>query len=366
VTARKFRFETVPVTGDQGSARTPFVFYDGYYLQVVWSEDRGPGPDLYIQSFDSDGKPVGHSRRITESRRSRRPVVQQIDDAFMIAWTDRVDGVPEVMAAGLNPQGGELLSAVNVSNDNLRASHSPRLTEHDGKPVLIYKERIKDAPIHRMVLAELDLQGRPEGEPLTFQEIIAVPYNPAAASTGRVIMIASNSFSSGKWSLAFTSIRSLKKTPDIPQLIETEASLWAPSIAWLGEDFLVAYRSNGGMVPVIDIARVYYNEDDELVSEIANASNGDDFVSDPTIVTEGDSVVVLYRAERSGMVYLVGIPVGSDYVPGQMQTLAEGIGLGDPLSAVLVGGNLCVAWETLAEGIGSVSVGCFEAPGGGW
>ena len=367
MTARKFLFEPVTVAGDQGSARTPFVFHDGYYLQVVWSEDRGSGPDLYIQSFDSDGKAVGHSRRVTESHQARRPVVLQIDDAFIIAWTDRVDGMLEVMAAGLNPRGGELLSAVNVSNDNSRPSHSPRLAEHGGKPVLVYKERLTDviSTVHRMNIAALDLQGRPEGEPQPFWQIGYVPYNPAVATSGRTLMIASNTFSSGKWSLGFSQILSLKILPEQPDPIETEASLWAPSVAPIGESFLVAYRNNGGVVPGIDIARIYYDEDDELVSDITNASHGDDFVSGPTIATRGDSVVVLYRAERSSTWYLVGIPVGSNCVPGQMETLEEGIGLGDPVSAVLIDGNLCVAWETVVEGVGSVRVGCSEAPGGG-
>jgi len=367
-TVRNFRFETVTVAGDQGSARTPFLFYDGYYLQVVWSEDRGSGPDLYIQGFDSDGKTVGHSRRITESHWARRPVVLQVDDAFIIAWTDRVDGMLEVMAAGLNPRGGELLSAVNVSSDSSRPSHSPQLAEHGGKPVLVYKERLTDviSTVHRMKIATLDLQGRPDGEPQPFWQIGYVPYNPAAAVSGRTLMIASNTFSSGKWSLGFSQILSLKILPEQPDPIETEASLWAPSIAPIGEHFLVAYRNNGGVMPQIDIARVYYDEDDELVSEITKASQGDDFVSGPTVAAKGDSVLVLYRAERSGEHYLVGIPVGSDCVPGQMETLEEGIGLGDPVSAVSVGGSLCVAWETLVQGKGSVQVGCFEAPGGEW
>jgi hypothetical protein len=365
---RPFLFDVTSVAGDLGSARTPVVFYDGYYLQVVWSEDRGLGPDLYIQSFDSDGRPVGHSRRITESRWSRRPVVQQIEDAFVIAWTDRVNGMQEVMAAGLNPRGGELLSAVNVSSDDQRPSHSPRLTEHGGKPVLVYKERLADvlSSVHRMNIVVLDLQGQPDGEPQPFWEIGLAPYNPAVATSGRTLMIASNTFSSGKWSLGFSQIASLKILPEQPDPIESEANLWAPSIAPIGDNFLVAYRNNGGVVPRIDIARVYYDEDDELVSEITNASQGDDFVSGPTIATRGDSVVVLFRAERSGNHYLVGIPVRSNYVLGQMETLEEGIGLGDPVSAVLVGGSLCVAWETLVEGRGSVQVGCFGAPGGGW
>ena len=360
---RTFRFESVQVAGEAGSARTPFVFYDGYYLQVVWSEDRGAGPDLYIQGFDGKGNAVGGPRRITESHWARRPVVVRIGNAFIIAWSDRVEGMLEVLTAGLNPRGGELLSAVNVSNSNVYASHSPGLIEFGGKPVLVYKERLMLAGVHSLKAVELDLQGRPEEEPLSFMEIMVVPYNPVVATNGRTMMIASNSFSSGKWSLACSPLRSLKKAPDSTQPIETEANLWAPAMAALGSDFLVAYRNNGSWVPSIDVARV--DGDGNLVSEARTAGLGDDFISGPAIAAGEDSAVVLFRAENAGQFYLAGVPVGSDGLPGQKVALAEGIGPGDPVSAVLMKDDLCVAYETVSEGLGSVHLGCFEAPGGG-
>lgn len=369
VTARKFRFETVKVAGDQGSARTPFVFYDGYYLQVVWSEDRGSGPDLYIQGFDGDGSPVGHPRRVTESHQARRPEVLQIGDAFMIAWTDRVDGMLEVMASGLNPRGGELLAAVDVSNTHVYASHSPCLVEFGGKPVLIYKERLMLASVHALKAVELDLQGRPEKEPLSFLEIVTVPYNPAVATNGRTIMIASNSFSSGKWSLAFTPMRSLKKQPDFVEPIETVANLWDPDIAPLGDDFLVAYRNNGFALPRIEVVRV--DSEGGLVSDAAVIGGGRDFVYEPVLASDpgtdraadgGDRAVVIWREELQGRVDLVGCRSES----GDKQVLVEGVGPGDPASVLLADGNLCMAWETVLEGVGSVQVGCYAAPGGGW
>jgi hypothetical protein len=356
-------FEATMVAGDLGSARTPVVFYDGYYLQVVWSEDRGPGPDLYIQGFDGGGNAVGHPRRITESHRARRPVVLQIDDAFVIAWSDRVQGMMEVMAAGLNPRGGELLAAVNVSNTNVNASHSPSLVELGGKPVIVYKERLMLASIHSLKAVELDLQGRPEGETLSFQEIVAVPYNPAAASNGRTIMIASNSFSSGKWSLAFTPLRSLKKQPEPVMPIETEANLWAPAIVGLGDGFLVAYRNNGDIVPGVEVAQV--DTDGSLISTISAAIMLQDFDFEPAMISDGDQAMLVLREEFLGEILLnvERFDSGGNITGSKM--LVKGVGLGDPASAVLMDGDICVAYESLAEGLGSVHLGCFEVPGGG-
>ena len=356
---RKFRFETTMVAGEAGSARTPFVFDDGYYLQVVWSEDRGAGPDLYIQGFDGKGKSVGEPRRLTESHWARRPVVVRIGDAFVIAWSDRVAGMMEVMAAGLNPRGGESLSAVNVSGSNVYASHSPSLIEFGGAPVLVYKERLMLAGVHSLKAVALDLQGRPDEEPLSFLEIVVAPYNPAVATDGRTLMIASNAFSSGKWSLGFSPVRSLKKQPDFFQPIETEASLWAPAVASLGEDFLVAYRNNGSVTPYIEVARV--DAAGELSGTVQPVGMGGDFVFEPSLVSDGDQAVVIWREEFQGEVNLAG----KQFDSGEKEMLVEGVGLGDPVSAVMVEGNLCVAYENLAEGIGSVHLGCFKALGGG-
>jgi len=357
---RKFLFESTRVAGDQGSARTPFLFYDGYYLQVVWSEDRGDGPDLYLQGFDKDGSPVGHPRRVTESHWARRPVVLKIGDAFLISWTDRVDGMLEVMTAGLNPRGGESLTAVNLSATHAYASHSPSLIEFGGKPVLLYKERTMLTPLHRLMAVELDLQGRPEEEPQPFMEIVSVPYNPALATDGRILMIASNSFSSGKWSLAFTPLRSLKKLPEFTEPVETESNLWSPAITFLGGDFLVAYRNNGPVVPQIEALRV--DSEGSLVSDVSVIGDGQDFVFEPAVAGDGRRAVVIWREELQGEVDLVARQPDS----GDKQVLVEGAGRGDPASALLIDKNLCMAWETLFEGTGSVYVGCFEAPGGGW
>jgi hypothetical protein len=207
---RTFRFGSVMVAGKGGSARTPFVFDDGYHLRVVWSEDRGEGPDLYMLGLAGVGWAVGEPRRLTESRWARRPVVARFGYAFVIAWSDRVDGMMEVMAAGLMPQGAKLLRAVNVSDSPIHASHSPGLVEFEGRPVLVYKERLKKATVHSLKVVALDLQGRPDGEPQPFLGIGPVIYNPAVATSGRTLMVASNTFSSGAWSLAFTPLRSLK------------------------------------------------------------------------------------------------------------------------------------------------------------
>jgi hypothetical protein len=287
----------------------------------------------------------------------------------MIAWTERVDGMLEVMAAGLNPRGGELLAAVNVSNTHVHASHSPGLIEFGGKPVLIYKERIMLASVHALKAVELDLQGRPVEDPLSFLEIVTVPYNPAVATNGRTLMIASNSFSSGKWSLAFTPVRSLKKQPELVEPIDTQANLWSPAIARLGGDFLVAYRNNGFALPQIDVVRV--DSEGGLVSDASVIGGGQDFVSEPVLASDpgtdraadgGDRAVVIWREELQGEIDLVGRQFNS----GDKEVLVDGAGPGDPASALLIDGNLCVAWETLLEGIGSVHAGCFRAPGGGW
>jgi hypothetical protein len=266
----------------------------------------------------------------------------------------------EVMAAGLNPRGGELLAAVNVSNTNVHASHSPCLIGFGGKPVLIYKERLMLAGVHSFKAVELDLQGRPEEEPLAFLEIVVVPYNPAVATNGRTIMIASNSFSSGKWSLAFTPMRSLKKQPDFVEPIETEANLWAPDIARLGDDFLVAYRNNGLALPQIEAVKI--DAEGGLDSEVSIIGDGQDFVSEPVLASDGSRAVVIWREELQGQLNLAG----KQFDSGEKEVLAAGTGSGDLASALLMDGNLCVAWETVLEGVGRVSVGCFEAPGGGW
>jgi hypothetical protein len=360
---RSFRFEVVQVAGEEGNARTPFVFDDGCYLQVAWSEDRGEGPDLYLRGFDPEGNAAGEPRRVTESHWARRPVVVRVDRALVIAWSDRVGGMMEVMAAGLNPRGGDALAAVNVAASDVYASHSPRLIEFGGRPVLVYKERLMLTSVHSFKVVELDLQGRPQAEPLPLLDIVVVPYNPALATDGRTLMIASNSFSSAKWSLAFSPLRSLKKAPDFFQPIESEANLWAPDIAALGGDFLVAYRNNGGSTPAIEIARV--DAEGQLFAAARTVGGGYDFVSGPTIASDGDSAVVLFRAEKFGRVDLVGVPVGPRGVPAGAEILQEGIELGDPVSAIKLGDSLCVAYESLAEGLGSVHLGCFRAPGGG-
>jgi hypothetical protein len=287
-------------------------------------------------------------------------VVVRVGEAFVIAWSDRVDGMMEIMAAGLNPQGGESLCAVNVSQSNVHASNSPRLIEFGGKPVLIYKERLMLATIHSLKAVELDLQGRPEGEPLALMEIVVVPYNPAVATNGRTLMIASNSFSSEKWSLAFSPVRSLKKKPEgIPPTIESESNLWAPAMVPLGEDFLVAFRDNGPIKPGIGTARV--DTEGNLVSEVSVAREAPDFLFEPALVADGKRPVLIWREESLGVISLMGKRFDSTGA----EVLVEGVGLGDPVSAAMVEGNLCVAYESLAEGLGSVYLGCFEAPGGG-
>jgi len=359
-------FGPVQVAGDLGSARTPVIFQtDDGTIQFVWSEDRGDGPDLYIQEFSLAGKPLGDSRQLTDSHNARRPQVTQTDSGLVIAWSDRLDGMLEVMAAGLDLTAGGFLDPINVSQTPYYPSASPRLTTYKGDALLVWVDRrsflfLTDS----VMLVTLDAQGNPIQEPVAISDLITIvmqqPFEARVAVSSKRILIVGNDFNKNEWNVGLTDLTSLSDQPEYSRPFQSGSHHWAPAVGYLQSGYVIAFRDNGPALPVIKTTWV-----DSQLSEFEDPVDIDTpsgFVHEPTVLTEGDLATVVWREEDQDAVVLKVAQTGKSGPSRVPEIVIGDVGLGEPATGLIMRQAYCLAYETLRAGHGAVFLFCGRRP----
>ncbi len=353
------RFGPVEVAGEAGDARTPdLVEWDGAPL-VVWSEDRGEGPDLFAAALDREGEVRGIGE-LTGCRAARRPRVVKIGERGLVAWTDRRDGMMQVWTGWFDPAGGGVQEGADVSASPLFPSTDPRLAAAGEGAVLIWTERGVLQMVQRVLL---DQNGRPVSEAGPVFGVERAPHGARLAVSGERSLVVAGWFSRGIWGVQMADFAHVDRQPEITEPDLTTGSPLAPAVGELGDGFLVAVRDLGPRCPSVRISLV--GPDGEVQEPGEELPLQADYVHDPIVVPGVDFALVLCRAEFSGRTDLVAVRVGEDGMMSDPVVLLEDVGLGEPVSARVLGGDLCLAFESLAEGRGRVQVACLAVPGEG-
>jgi hypothetical protein len=358
-------FGPVQVAGDSGSARTPIIFEsDEETILFVWSEDRGDGPDLYIQEFDLAGEAVGDSRLLTDSHNARRPQVTKTDSGLVIAWSDRVDGMMEVMAAGLDLTTSGYLEPINVSQSKWYPSTSPKLTTYRGDALLVWVDRTYTFLTDAVMLVALDAQGNPIEEPIAVSDQITIttlqPFSARVAVSSKRILIVANDFNQIEWNVGLTNLSSLSDSPEYSRPFQSGSHHWAPDVGYFQNGYLIAFRDNGPALPVIKTTWV-----DSQLSEFNDPVDIDTpsgFVHEPTVLTEEDLATVIWREEAQDGVVLKVSQTGKSGPKRTPEIVVSDVGLGEPASGLITQKAYCLAYETLRAGHGSVFLFCGRRP----
>jgi hypothetical protein len=354
-------FEPVLVSGGEGSARTPCLVPADENLLVLWSEDRGEGPDLWFRIYDRKGQSLGPATRLTDSGRARRPQVVRLDQGWVVAWSDRVDGMMEVLASGFAPESPGLLQPVNISDSGVFPSVSPSLAAYGEQALLVWVTRriFLHDPV---MLLTLDFNGQPVGDAFEISETTQQPYRAQVATSGKRILVVSNEYHQLFWKVRFASLTRPGGEPEQSRPFEADASHWAPVVAPVDGGFQVAFRNNGPILPVIESVKLNGKGEPEGVPVTVQTLSG--FVHEPAVLSDGDRAAIVWREETEGSVALRGAWAGNEGDQAGAETIFPDAGLGDPVSGFVIGNSVCASWETLTEGVGAIRLGCFAVPGG--
>jgi len=87
-------------------------------------------------------------------------------------------------------------------------------------------------------------------------------------------------------------------------------------------------------------------------------------VHEPAVFGSGKTAVAVWRQDRPGGVDLVAVDMDFRNAPGEPVTWLEDVGRGEAPCGVLFDDRLCIAYERLTAGKGSVFLCCAARPGG--
>jgi len=341
----------------QGSARTPALAVLGDELVVVWAQDGGQGPDLFLGRVDRWGGVREGPIRLTDSRDTRHPAAAAAGDSLVLAWVERPAGMMEVFAAAWRPGSGVPLAGENLSSSPNFPSTGPRLSSRGDQAVLAWVERSVFFVARTLLL---DASADPVGEVQDVTDASHALLQVDIANNGRMLVVAGNNFVSTRWDVSFWTRADQGREPALSTLPATGDTRWAPAVARLGDGFVAAWRNNGGQVPAIELAREEAAGTGTWV--VLGAIELGGFPHEPTVVGGEKTATVLWCEDDGQGIHLMAVPVDTDGCFGPAVRLFENVGDGAPVTAVRYGVRVCAAWESLDRGKGTVYLGCARLP----
>lgn len=81
------------VTDTPGHSIGAYVAWNGNRIGLAWSDDSSGNYEIYFQSFDADGAPLGAALKVTDTAaNSMIPAIKPWRDGFALAWDEVVPG----------------------------------------------------------------------------------------------------------------------------------------------------------------------------------------------------------------------------------------------------------------------------------
>lgn len=346
-------FEPIQVSGLAGDARTPDLVMMKKGPLVVWSEDRGQGPDLYVAGFDMRGKALGE-HRLTENGAARWPRLAKVGDQLLVVWVDRRDGMKEVWVARLDPASGSLSGQTNLSNSPLILSTHPRIAAHEDGAWVIWTER---GPLFSVERVALDSTGSPLAE--AEQEFAPgdVPHRAdLALGRGRAAIVASHFIGEG-WSAQLVTHPRLDRPGERKDLSEALDGPIEPVIALLDNGLMIASIGLSGEQDALFLT--FLSDEGEVFLPLSFYEQG--AVYSGASITAGDTgSLALARStldHKTGLLAVV-VRAGGEII--RAETIIDDIGLGEAVAGRISGDSACFTWERMHEGLGSVHLSCLE------